>query len=625
MKNIFEWLVGILTIIGIGFFSFTSAYSAEKDMDVTIDKKVGEAVFDFSFETKQDYQIDITRPDGETFSANYTDDNVSVTITNPPIGEYQIHISAEDEISVSAKLQLRANQSVAIDNTGITVSSSIVNLVLYFKDGDLEGAWDDTGIGNINIVVTNPSNMQRIISETVSGTSFSFPIPDNVDEIEVYLVPSSSAKVEGAGSRYTIPVVRTVPGNVCFPEKTITNQDVIPVSIELDDSLTVIAYDNKNEVYHELLSQGTYSIDIPLMANSNTVTVYLMDAAGNIVSSSIQIDKDITAPSFNLKSDYDGMTTFDNSVEIIGSVTGADYLTIDGKQVDFEDNGKFSCPITLYEEGVNYIELKAGDEAGNETVLTLNITKEIKKKSGIVKILIIVIPVFVITFLLWLFLGRKKGNNVSKEKKPRAAKVPPKKKDKMKKNRQKTEKRTKTITYTPEGVKILKKRNRINWIAYWVYIGITVGLIVFFLRFAIANTVVASGSMEPTLKTGDIVLYNKFAYLVHDVQRGDIILFHSTEYNFEAAKRVIGLPGDEIEFHDGYVFINGMMCDESAYLDDDIETNSSKTFKVPEGCVFVMGDNREVSKDSRFFDNPYIPIDDITGKYLGTIQNPFRQ
>ena len=173
--------------------------------------------------------------------------------------------------------------------------------------------------------------------------------------------------------------------------------------------------------------------------------------------------------------------------------------------------------------------------------------------------------------------------------------------------------------YTPEGTKILKRRNRRIWTAYWIYIAITVLLLTLFMRFAIANTIVASGSMEPTLMTGDIVIYNRLAYVLWDIRRGDIILFHSDEYNADMGKRVIGIAGDQIEFHDGFVFINGMLCDESAYLSADVETNSSRTFEVPEGCVFVMGDNRENSTDSREFTNPYIPVKSILGRYLGTI------
>lgn len=72
---------------------------------------------------------------------------------------------------------------------------------------------------------------------------------------------------------------------------------------------------------------------------------------------------------------------------------------------------------------------------------------------------------------------------------------------------------------------------------------ITVLLLTLFMRFSIANTIVASGSMEPTLMTGDIVIYNRLAYVLRDIRRGDIILFHSDEYNADMGKRVIGIAG----------------------------------------------------------------------------------
>ena len=87
-------------------------------------------------------------------------------------------------------------------------------------------------------------------------------------------------------------------------------------------------------------------------------------------------------------------------------------------------------------------------------------------------------------------------------------------------------------------------------------------------------------------------------------------------------KRVIGIAGDEITFSNGDMYINGLLAEES-YIDDEIETNCSKSFVVPEGCVFCMGDNREYSIDSRMFANPYIACSDIEGKYAGGIYFPF--
>lgn len=163
------------------------------------------------------------------------------------------------------------------------------------------------------------------------------------------------------------------------------------------------------------------------------------------------------------------------------------------------------------------------------------------------------------------------------------------------------------------------KMRNIRTISNLVRYTIQAGCVIVFFTAVIRNTVVVSGSMEPTLKTGEIAIFNKLAYGVTEIQRGDIIDFWCEEQDSYYSKRVIGIGGDTIEFHDGYVFINGHLADESLYLDENVETNCSKTFVVPEGCVFVLGDNRNNSFDSRYFENPYISKKNIEGKYIGSI------
>lgn len=151
-----------------------------------------------------------------------------------------------------------------------------------------------------------------------------------------------------------------------------------------------------------------------------------------------------------------------------------------------------------------------------------------------------------------------------------------------------------------------------------------IGIFAIILIFVLQNTIVVSGSMEPTLMTHDIAIFNKLAYVFGDVERGDIINFWSAEYEKLFSKRVIGISGDTIEFRDGYVYINGQKHDESPYIEEDVRTYCFETFIVPEGTVFVMGDNREHSIDSRFFENPYISLSDVKGKLLLRIPNPFK-
>ncbi len=136
---------------------------------------------------------------------------------------------------------------------------------------------------------------------------------------------------------------------------------------------------------------------------------------------------------------------------------------------------------------------------------------------------------------------------------------------------------------------------------------------IFVYKYIILIGPVASGSMEKTLMTKDICVFNRLAYVFSEPQRGDIIVFN--HYGQEWLKRVIGVAGDEITFENGYVFVNGMQLVED-YLEEGIETNCTKSFTVPEGCVFVMGDNRGDSYDSRYWDNPYVSVDDILGKIM---------
>jgi len=118
---------------------------------------------------------------------------------------------------------------------------------------------------------------------------------------------------------------------------------------------------------------------------------------------------------------------------------------------------------------------------------------------------------------------------------------------------------------------------------------------------------IPTGSMEQTLQVGDRVLVNKISYDYGDLSRGDVVVFHRppaaprTDSGVEEfIKRVIGLPGDTIEAIDGQVFLNGVAIEEPYVDHGDVTTNLPRT-EVPEGHMFVMGDNRNNSTDSRIF------------------------
>jgi signal peptidase I len=141
--------------------------------------------------------------------------------------------------------------------------------------------------------------------------------------------------------------------------------------------------------------------------------------------------------------------------------------------------------------------------------------------------------------------------------------------------------------------------------------GIAIALLV--EAFLIQAFWIPSPSMEPTLDVGDRVLVNKLSYKFHDVNRGDVVVFErppgaSTGQNGEIKdliKRVIAVGGDTIEAKEGEVFVNGERVDEN-YLEPGTPTDNLPLKTIPDGHVFVMGDNRTNSEDSRIFG----PIDE---------------
>ena len=150
-----------------------------------------------------------------------------------------------------------------------------------------------------------------------------------------------------------------------------------------------------------------------------------------------------------------------------------------------------------------------------------------------------------------------------------------------------------------------KKRTARKGVFSWVRMFAIVIIVVFVLtQFIIINAKIPSGSMENTIMTHDRLIGFRFAYWFDEPQRGDIILF---EYPVDEKqiyiKRVIGLPGETVEIRDGHVYIDG--SDEPLqedYLKEEWTwENDGYTFVVPEGCYFVMGDNRNDSEDGRLW------------------------
>jgi signal peptidase I len=169
---------------------------------------------------------------------------------------------------------------------------------------------------------------------------------------------------------------------------------------------------------------------------------------------------------------------------------------------------------------------------------------------------------------------------------------------------------TTQVSPEPEGSEIKKKQSRAG---FWLDTLETILLAL--LLFLAINTVtsrvrVENISMEPTLQPGYLLIVNKLAYKLGEPKHGDIVVFHYMgDNNEDYIKRVIGLPGDEVKIENGNVYVNGIALNEPyiaafpAY---------SGTWKVPEGSLFVLGDNRNNSSDSHQWG--FVDLDDVVGK-----------
>ena len=159
-----------------------------------------------------------------------------------------------------------------------------------------------------------------------------------------------------------------------------------------------------------------------------------------------------------------------------------------------------------------------------------------------------------------------------------------------------------TADAPPMGTAARRRRALLDWV---IVIGIAL-LVAFLVRtFVLAHFVVDGTSMATTLHDGDRVFVNKLSYRLHDPNRGDVVVLHelTNTSSRDLIKRVIALPGETIEVRNCDVLIDGQRLDEP-YLDPEVVTpgncgGDTPPTTVPADHVFVMGDNRAGSLDSR--------------------------
>lgn len=178
-----------------------------------------------------------------------------------------------------------------------------------------------------------------------------------------------------------------------------------------------------------------------------------------------------------------------------------------------------------------------------------------------------------------------------------------------------------------------------------ILVAIALVIAILIKTFLVQAFYIPSGSMEPTLTPGDRVLVNKVVYRIGDIHRGDVIVFQNPDQarlpkrswfgavlhwlgeglgfaqpeDEDLIKRVIGLPGDTVQARGGRVYVNGKKLDEP-YLPPDTSTVMSRAYRVPPNDLFVLGDNRGNSADSRFFG--FVPTGKVIGKAFVVIWPP---
>ncbi|MDG5788784.1 signal peptidase I [Evansella sp. AB-P1] len=156
-------------------------------------------------------------------------------------------------------------------------------------------------------------------------------------------------------------------------------------------------------------------------------------------------------------------------------------------------------------------------------------------------------------------------------------------------------------------------------------------LVIVFRAFLFTNYIVHGKSMMPTIHDGERIIVNKIGYEIAEPKRFDLIIFHATETS-DYIKRVIGVPGDHIEYKDDILYVNGKSIEESFinhYRDDYEDGTFTDDFSlesvtdsnyVPEGHVFVLGDNRQNSVDSRHIG--FVEYEKIVGRVNFTYWPP---
>ena len=155
-----------------------------------------------------------------------------------------------------------------------------------------------------------------------------------------------------------------------------------------------------------------------------------------------------------------------------------------------------------------------------------------------------------------------------------------------------------------------------NELRDWVVSIVGAIVLALIIRTFIVELYIVDGpSMRPTLQHDERLVVNKFIYRIRDPQKGEILIFrYPRDPSRDFIKRVIAVAGDTIEMKEGRVYVNDELQRED-YILEKTRTEYPKT-TIPEGTIFVMGDNRNNSEDSRYSDVGFLPLENVKGKAI---------
>ena len=650
MRTLKKSILYIVSIIMLSLLIPINVHAAEKNITVELESEYKACTFKLTFETPGEYTASIVSPDGTTYECQRIDDcTMTVAVDKVGIGTWSAHIS-NDNLSEIGKVSLsivkaKDTSTDVVDN--IKDGKDITGLKTYFKNNTFNVSWTDESCGNVNIAITDIETSELIANETVGDEkSFSCELPSSTNRIMLKIVPSTSASIDGAALTYTYDVVKSLNTEISFESDNFINTNIITAHITAQDAYSYIAYDNDVLVLDtDEYSAGEYDIDIPLEEDgTHNVSLYAVDSDGNMFSTDTTIEKDTIAPEITLSQEYDGITVNEDTLNISGKVEGASIVKINDNSISLSTDNSFEYTASLH-EGENSLVLYAVDAAGNETQYTITANYIVPTKTSTPFLL----PIAIILVVAALLIALKKkkananteGDNINTtneqqvisndksfakegserkiEAKPNTIEKKNYKQDKAKKKettmKKKSDAANRMQSVLNAQKKVRKKNVKKEFLHNCAIVGISVIAAYIVFNVFISLNVTPTESMVPTFIPKDIAVANRLAYCKKTPERGDIISFYNEENDSYYTKRVIGIAGDEITFVDGYVYINGEKYEEP-YIDDSIETNCTKSFSVPENCVFVLGDNRENSNDSRYWNEPYISIDDITSKIM---------